>query len=195
MKKELFFLALMCISLSCSQKKSENVNDTNSPLPETSVYWMENHWKNQDGKDLQLNDLRGKVVVMAMIFTSCRSSCPKLVADVQSIEHGLDPELLNKTTFVLCSIDPSYDTPERLNAYAKEHHLSTDQWTLLTANDETVRELSALLGVKFKKTAPMEFSHSNIISVLNSKGEIFFQQEGINNDPQPMIEKINQLAF
>jgi protein SCO1/2 len=155
---------------------------------------MENHWRNQAGKDLQLKDLRGKVVVMAMMFTSCRASCPKLVADVQSIEQGLEPELLDKIAFVLCSIDPSYDTPEILKAYAKEHRLSSDHWTLLTANDETVRELSALLGVKFKKTGPMEFSHSNIISVLNQHGDIYFQQEGIKNDPRPMIEKINQLV-
>ena len=187
------FLLLLGLCFACQNHGSQNNNDLASPLPETSVYWMEDHWKNQEGKDMQLKDLQGKAVVLAMIFTSCKASCPRLVADVQSIERGLDPQKLDKVTFVLCSIDPEYDTPERLKSYATEHHLSPDHWTLLTANNETVRELSALLGVKFKKTSPMEFSHSNIISVFTSRGDIFFQQEGVANDSEPMVKKIDQL--
>lgn len=191
MKRSLIFFLILGI-VSCRQKKSETIQN-HSDLPETSLYWMANQWKDQDGKDMKLKDLSGKAVVLAMMFTSCKASCPRLVADVQSIEQGLDPQVLSRVTFILCSIDPEYDTPKRLKAYAAEHHLRDDHWTLLTADEETVRELSALLGVKYKKTSPIEFSHSNIISVFTPEGDLYFQQEGINSDPQPIVKKINGL--
>jgi protein SCO1/2 len=128
-----------------------------------------------------------------MIFTSCKSSCPRLVADVQRIEKSFNAEALKHIDFVLCTIDPDYDTPERLKAYAAEHNLPLDHWTLLTSSNENVREISAILGVKYKKTSPIEISHSNVITVFSKTGELFYQQEGVKNEPETIAEKINLL--
>jgi len=191
MKSSLLILSV-CLLAYCSSKQSKT-DQSSSVLPESSLYWVNSHWKNQDGRDLQLRDLQGKVVVITMMFTSCKSSCPRLVADVQSIEKGLSKNSLEEVTFVLCTIDPEYDVPQRLKLYASEHHLPLDHWTLLTSDQETTHEMSALLGVKYKKTSPMEFSHSNIITILDRNGNIFFQQEGIDGDPKLMIDSIKKL--
>ncbi|MBS1508542.1 MAG: SCO family protein [Bacteroidetes bacterium] len=191
MKNSLLILSVFLLAF-CSSKQS-SIDQDSSIVPESSIYWMNNHWKNQDGKDMRLKDFKGKVVVIAMMFTSCRASCPRLVADVQSIEKGLDKNSLKEVTFVLCTIDPEYDVPQRLKSYAIEHHLPLEHWTLLTADQETTHEMSALLGVKYKRTSPIEFSHSNIISVIDQNGNIFFQQEGIEGDPKLMIDSIKKL--
>lgn len=68
------------------------------------------------------------------------------------------------------------------------HRLPSDHWKRLTSNRECAQEMSVLPGVKFRKTAPMEFSLSNIITVLHQDGEIFFQQEGIEGDPESLFD-------
>jgi protein SCO1/2 len=45
-----------------------------------------------------------------------------------------------------------------------------------------VQDLAMLLGVKYKQDAGGQFSHSNLITVLNTEGEIKFQRSGLQGD-------------
>jgi len=42
-----------------------------------------------------------------------------------------------------------------------------------------VRELAALVGVKYKQEADGAFSHSNLLTILNPAGEIVHQRTGL----------------
>ena len=44
-----------------------------------------------------------------------------------------------------------------------------------------MRELAALLGVKYKQEADGAFSHSNLITILNPQGEIVHQRTGLQS--------------
>lgn len=149
-------------------KKSEN----------GSIFVLDSKWQNQDGKELQLKELKGKNLVVVMIFTSCTTACPILVADMQKIESKIDPKKLKETTMVLVSIDPENDTPEVLKAYAQQRNMYGEPWLFLRSDKESVRELANVLAVKYKKISPIVFSHSNIISVFNKNGEMVNQVEG-----------------
>ncbi|HAI17299.1 MAG TPA: SCO family protein, partial [Xanthomarina gelatinilytica] len=46
----------------------------------------------------------------------------------------------------------------------------------------------------YKKISPIDFSHSNIISVFNSQGELIHQQEGLGVDNKETVEAILQLT-
>jgi protein SCO1/2 len=46
-------------------------------------------------------------------------------------------------------------------------------------NENSVLERAALLGVKYRSVSKTVFAHSNLITVLNKKGEIVHQQEGL----------------
>lgn len=65
-----------------------------------------------------------------------------------------------------------------LRAYRESRALD-GQWILLHGDDVAVRELAALLGVKFKRGASGQFVHSNLISLLNLQGEIVHQRGGL----------------
>ena len=52
----------------------------------------------------------------------------------------------------------------------------------LHGSEQAVRTLSVLLNVQFEKDAEGNFSHSNIISVLDKGGVLRFQKEGLNAD-------------
>ena len=51
-----------------------------------SIYNMDSEWRSQANEKLTLGKLRGKVVVMAMVYTHCEFACPRIVADMQRIE-------------------------------------------------------------------------------------------------------------
>ena len=57
-----------------------------------------------------------------------------------------------------------------------------------------VAELAARLGMKYRYGARGQFSHSNIITVLNPRGEIVRQQTGLNQDIAETIALTQQIA-
>jgi protein SCO1/2 len=50
-----------------------------------------------------------------------------------------------------------------------------------------------LLNVQFEKDAEGNFSHSNVISVLDKQGKLVYQKEGLGEDPNSTVSEINQM--
>lgn len=159
-----------------------------------SIYNVSSVWQNRYGHEVTLDSLRGKVQVVAMVYTHCEFACPRILADMRRIRDRLSEEELNSTNFVIVSIDPERDTPERLQNFAAENDLSDEHWTLLNGDQGDILELAALLGVKYKRISKTDFTHSNMISVLNKKGEIVHQRKKLGDDPVAIVEAIQKLV-
>ncbi|MBN9350388.1 MAG: SCO family protein [Chitinophagaceae bacterium] len=198
MKKNMIPLLLFFFLVACdSQPKSAFTGSVESKvsavgtIPQESIFNLTDTFTTQDNKEVSLNQLEGKPTVMAMIFTHCTYACPRLTADVQNIEKKLGKKA-EDVNFVLVSFDSERDFPTRLNEFKKEMFLDNN-FTLLHGDDDAVRTLSVLLNVQFQKNSDGDFSHSNIISVLDKKGDLVFQKEGINADHTATLEQINDL--
>lgn len=175
-----------------SQKSNNHKSD--NEISDMSIYNLPSTWTNQDGKDIQLEDLKGDVLVMVMIYTSCKAACPRLVADMRNIEERLSDKTKKNVKMVLLSIDPKVDTPERLKAFAKENYMDKEPWVFLRSTEDNTREFAAVLAMNYKKISPIDFSHSNIISVFNAGGEMVFQQEGLGVNSDATIKEIEKAA-
>lgn len=160
-------------------------------LSSESIYQLTDTFQTQDNKNVTLSSFAGKPTVVAMIFTHCVYACPRLTADIKNIESKLKDEN-GKVNFVLVSFDADRDLPDTLKKYANSMGLDAN-WTLLHGNENVVRTLSVLLNVQFAKDAEGNFSHSNIISVLDKKGVLAFQKEGLDADPAETIGAIKQM--
>lgn len=160
-------------------------------ISDASIFNLTSKWNTQNGETIELKDLKGDVLVMVMIYTSCKAACPRLVADMRNIHKKVDNSTVK---YVLVSIDPETDTPERLKAFAIENEMDNDQWVFLQGTVDNVREFSNVLSVKYKKIAPLDFSHSNIISVFDKEGVLFHQQEGLGVNNETTVSKIIELA-
>lgn len=185
---------MLFILQSCDSKKNAPEVIKSKKISDLSIYNLPSKWTNQDGKEIELKDMKGKVLVMVMIYTSCKAACPRLVADMRNIESRLPEDTKKNVQLVLVSIDPKVDTPERLKAFSIENKMEGDQWTFLRSTEENTREFAAVLAVNYKKISPIDFSHSNIISVFNNLGELVYQQEGINVNADETINKITEEA-
>jgi protein SCO1/2 len=153
-------------------------------LSDESIFQLESSWVDQSGKKIVLKELRGKPSVLAMVYMTCQGACPIITSDMQRIEKVLPPEKREQSQFVLISLDPERDTQKALNKFAESHGLDLRRWRLLAGSTGAVRELAAVLGVKYKRDASGNFSHSNIITILDSEGVIRHQQIGLRQDPQ-----------
>lgn len=193
MKKMMLVAIAFLVLVSCNSKEDKK-DVAEKPITDLSIYNLPEKWTNQDGKDIELKELRGKVLVMVMIYTSCKSACPRLVADMRHIEELIPKEHKDKVNLVLVSIDPTVDTPERLKEFSIENKMTGNQWTFLRSNEENTREFAAVLAVNYKKISPIDFSHSNIISIFNAEGEMTYQQEGLGTGYDKTVAKINEEA-
>lgn len=143
-----------------------------------SLYQLEVSFTADDGTAFALRQLRGRPVILAMFFASCHYACPLVVADMTRIRDALPVELRGQVALVLVSFDPVRDTPAALRHY-REERLLDEQWVLLRGSDDAVRELAALLGVKYKQETDGQFAHTNLITLLNAEGEIVHHRTGL----------------
>jgi protein SCO1/2 len=169
-------------------------NKKTGEISELSIFNLPSKWTNQNNEEIQLKALQGDVLAMVMIYTSCKTACPRLVADMRGIEEQIPADKKDKVTLVFVSIDPETDTPQRLKEFAKENQMDSEKWVFLRGSEADTREFSAVLAVNYKKISPMDFSHSNIISVFDQEGELAYQQEGLGVNNEETVSKIIELV-
>lgn len=194
-----WMLAVALLIGSCGQVQDENqlkedataITENADPANQESIYLLTDEFTSQDNQTVHLEDFKGKPTVISMIFTSCGYACPRLTSDIQQIEKQLGDNA-DKVNFVLVTFDVERDTPEVLKEYAKKHGFDK-KWTLLHADDDGVQTLSVLLNIPFEKDEEGDFSHGNVVSVLDENGVIQFQNEGLGNDPEPAVNAINKI--
>ncbi len=203
MKKLMYLFLMLLLMFSCKNSEEKNVAENpetaaieneEGSFPELSIYNLPSHWTTQDGNEIELKDLKGKVIAMVMIYTSCKAACPRLVADMRNIEKQIPQNKKDDVQYVFVSIDPETDTPERLRDFAKENQMEDDKWLFLRGTEADTREFAAVLAVNYKQISPMDFSHSNIISVFNQEGELVHQQEGLGVNNKETVQAIIDLA-
>lgn len=205
MKK--FIIALFTVVIFFSCKNGNNLSTSNSSsnsisaketgvessttIPAESIFMLPDTFKTQHNTDFVLASLAGKPTVVGMVFTNCAYACPRLTSDMKHIAERLKDNR-DKVNFLLVSFDSERDTPAQLQKFAKQMDLDAG-WVLLHGSDETVRTLSVLLNVQFEKDAEGNFSHSNIITVLDKQGLLKFRKEGLEVDHSETIVKLNKL--
>lgn len=201
MKRLIIFLVTGILFARCADNtnKSAFVGDVPTTktapvgtLPSESLYSIKDSFQTQDNNIITLAHFLGKPTVVGMIFTHCAYACPRLTADIKNIEDSLQNEN-GKVNYLLVSFDPDRDNPAQLKKFADSLKLDKN-WTLLHGSDEAVRTLSVLLNIQYEKDGEGNFSHSNIISVLDKQGKLAFQKEGLNANQKETIANIKNLA-
>lgn len=179
-----------CCQKKDSDKKGATVMSQNTG---NSIYQLTGDWTNAQNQKVELSQLKGKVQLVAMVFTHCGYACPRMVDNIKNIRQQLPEAIRNKVGVVLVSFDVARDTPERLKEYAAEKQLDNN-WTLLHGDEEQVRTLSMLLHVQYDRLDDGSFNHSNILTVLDENGNISKQLEGLDIDSKNVANAIEQLV-
>jgi protein SCO1/2 len=93
----------------------------------------------QAGRPFGSKELEGRAWVASFIFTRCATICPNITAKMTRIQDRTR-NLGSAFHLVSFSVDPEFDTPERLQAYARAHHASPRLWSFVTGPEGEVKD-------------------------------------------------------
>jgi len=158
-----------------------------------SLYVLDGKLTDQDGKEVTLANFRGKPVLISMFYATCPHACPMLVSDVRKIDSQLDPALRKEVQVVLVTFDPDRDTPEALAKVREAHKVDKDRWTFLRTDPGFVRELAAVLGIRYRFTPDGAIGHSSVITLLDRDGAIVSRVEGVRQPADDIVRKLNAM--
>ena len=120
---------------------------------ESATPWGGDYFPNtlltdQDGRQVHFFDdlIKGKVVVINFIFTSCSDSCPLETARLRQVQKLLGDRVGQDIFFYSISIDPLSDTPEVLKAYSQRFKVGPG-WQFFTGEFDAVTDLRKKLGL------------------------------------------------
>lgn len=173
----------------------DHVAEAPAPAPALSgqsLYHFKAKLTDQDGKDFELASLRGSAVLATMFYASCTSICPMLIAQLKHIDETIPESARSQTQVVLVSLDPERDTPEKLQELAQQHGIADTRWHFLRAAPNDVRELAALLGIRYRQLPSGDILHSPLIALLDRDGVLAARLENAADNPAPLLSKLDQ---
>ena len=155
----------------------------------TSMRISDFNIQDQNGKSLKFySDLvKGKVVAINFVFTTCTTACPALTATFrkvqqQLIEHKFDVQLIS------ISVDPTTDTPERLHAFAEKFNAETG-WTFVTGSSSDIELLLKELGVYVAN----KNDHTPMVLIGNDKAGYWTRAYGLSS-PDALVKLLTEAS-
>lgn len=130
-----------------------------------------------EGEPLSVADLEGKVVLLYFGYTFCPDFCPATLTDFQRVKAELGDDA-DQVAFVMVTVDPARDTPERLAEYLSFFDPDFIGLTGTAEEIEPVKQqfgIISLPGTATPQANGSEFyfvDHSTQTYVLNQQGEL-----------------------
>jgi protein SCO1/2 len=137
----------------------------------------------QDGRTVTLAGLRGKVLAVTFIYTSCPDICPLLTEKMAQVQDDLGPNFGSKIVFVSITLDPERDTSQVLKDYAQLFGAKPEGWVFLTGPLEAIRGLTRQYGVFFEKKLDGSVDHTQLTTLIDADGQMRVQYLGARFDP------------
>jgi protein SCO1 len=148
----------------------------------------------QDGAEVTLESLRGKVVAVTFIYTWCPDVCPMLTDKLARVQDALGPRFGADVAFVSITVDPERDTPEVLSDYAESFDADPAGWSFLTGEPAAVREVARQYGVAVAPAAEGQLDHTLLTTLIDRQGAMRVQYLGYRFDPEEFRRDLLDLA-
>lgn len=142
------------------------------------------------GAEFGLAELKGKIWVADLMFTSCAGTCPTLTQNMKSVQQAMAGD--SAVHFVSISVDPETDTPDQMGVYATKMGADLATWHFLTGPTDAVQDL-AVRGFKVG-SADEPIFHSNRFVLVDPDGHVRGYFMGTEREDMPrLIEAIGRL--
>jgi protein SCO1/2 len=146
-----------------------------------SEYFSDVTLTNQDGKQVRFYDdlLKGKIVAINLIYTSCQYACPLETARLAQVQRILGDRVGRDVFFYSISIDPDHDTPAVLKDYAAQYNAGPG-WSFLTGRKADIDMLSRKLGLYSPPTASVD-GHTPYLLIGNEATGQWMRNSAVDN--------------
>jgi protein SCO1/2 len=148
-----------------------------------------------NGNSVSLAALRGKPVIISLIYTSCYHVCPTVTTNLAKVVRTARDALGNDSFSVLTiGFDTASDTPDRMRLFAKQRNIDLDNWHFVSVDADTLQRLSDDVGFSYFST-PKGFDHMIQATLLDGEGKVYRQAYGMAPEPPALVEPLKELLY
>ena len=91
-------------------------------------------------RPFQFQKLRGKVIIVDFIFTTCQGVCPMMTKNMKTLYEQFRDK--KNVAFLSITVNPEYDTPDILAKYVKNLNIDPNQWVFLTGTRDSIQRVA-----------------------------------------------------
>jgi len=147
------------------------------------------------GQPVNIDDYRGKAVLVTFIYDHCPDICPTIVSNLRAAQNELGPQAKDMQVIAV-SVDPKGDTPKTVKAFLKDRQMTGrmkyligsrpqleqvwHNWNIVSKNDP-------------KRKDPDAVEHSALVYGISGSGEITTLYPA-NFKPDQIVHDVPKLA-
>jgi protein SCO1/2 len=168
----------------------------------------------ENGNPFDLNQTRGKLVVLSLIYTHCPDICPLTTAKMKQIQEGVqNAGLSNQVQLVTFKVDPQRDNPQVLKGFASAYDFDPGNWVFLTGPSDQIDILIKGLNLYMQRVyyindtpvpetelpqpaadTPYLVNHTDRMFLIDRQGKVRALPPGSRTDVGDAMKLIQQLV-
>ena len=146
----------------------------------------------QDGRAAKLSDWRGRAVFVDFVFTRCPGPCPIQTARLVDVQRQVPPELAPRTQFASITLDPEFDSPAELRAYAERHQARLENWAFLTGDAAQVQSVLDAYRIGTIRKPDGSLDHVVATFLIAPDGRIAHRYLGLSGGAKQMLDDLRR---
>ncbi|NIO10122.1 MAG: redoxin family protein, partial [Deltaproteobacteria bacterium] len=147
----------------------------------------------QEGKRFRFKSLRGRVVLLSFVYTTCPDVCSLVTISMSSVQKGLSDQEREAVHMLSITTDPEVDTSAVLKSYAERHQVDLAHWSFLTGSIQQVALVWKAFGITVVKKARGLVSHTTLTALLDREGTVRFTYDGSAPDAKIILKDLQTL--
>lgn len=148
-----------------------------------------------DGEVVTLGQLRGKPLVLSMVYTSCYQICPMTTRHLSKIVQKARAALGDDSfTVVVVGFDTAVDTTDAMRYFGAKQGVSDQNWKLLSTDSQTIKGLSQDLGFLYYPSSN-GFDHLIQATIIDAGGRVYRQVYGQVFDTPLLVDPLIELVL
>lgn len=158
--------------------------------------------RNQDGREIHLDQFRGKALLITFIYTRCPfpNFCPLVTHNFAVVNKSLqsDPALYSKVHLLTVSFDPEHDTPARLRAYGAQYIGSDSKgafshWDFAAPSKPELDKMALYFDVGITDGANGIINHTLSTTLIGPQGKVAQFYPGNDWTPDQVVGDLKHL--
>jgi protein SCO1/2 len=149
----------------------------------------------QNGRVVQMSRFRGKQIMLNFIYTRCPvpTMCPAATANMMTTQRLAREAGVSNLELVSITLDPQFDTPGILKAYADARGIDTKNFSFLTGPETAIKDLLAQFGVIAEFQGNL-LNHTLTTLLIDENGKIIERTDGSRWEPKDFVAKMKKEA-
>ncbi|MCP4470950.1 MAG: SCO family protein [Gammaproteobacteria bacterium] len=148
-----------------------------------------------DGRRMTLGDLRGKPLVLSMVYTSCYQICPMTTRFLSGVVDKARAAL-GEDSFAVAVVgfDVEVDNPAAMQYFANKQGISDKGWQVLSASSGALEALAGDIGFQYFPSSN-GFDHLIQATVIDAEGRVYRQVYGQVFDTPLLVDPLIELVL